>query len=96
MSEVPNVREGRLNEPVASVSNGEKAPATQNGSGLGHAFLPQWMVVALTVMSAVSGVVLGLPAMGVALPPIVLAIAGAVISVGVALGIASPGIRKKE
>ncbi len=65
-------------------------------SGLGSAVLPQWVTVAMTVVVAVCGVVVGLPAMGVALPAAVISVCSVIVSIGAAIGIASPGLRKKE
>jgi len=55
------------------------------------AVLPQWAVVALTVAVAVAGTLPLIPG----LPPVVTAVAGVVTAIGVAFGIASPGIRRK-
>ena len=52
--------------------------------------LPQWAVVALTALVAVAGVAMVIPS----LPPTVHAIAGAIVAIGAAFGIASPGIRR--
>lgn len=65
-------------------------------SGLGSAVLPQWVTVAMTVLVAVAGIVVGLPAMGVAIPSALVSVAGVIVSIGAAIGIASPGVRKKE
>lgn len=55
------------------------------------AVLPQWAVLTLTVLTIAAGVVVMIPGM----PPTVVAIAGGVTALGAALGIASPGIRRK-
>jgi len=55
------------------------------------AVLPQPIVLVLTVLVAVAGVLPMIPG----LPPVVTAVAGVVVAVGAALGIASPGIRRK-
>ena len=55
------------------------------------AVLPQPVVLVLTILVAVAGVLPMIPG----LPPVVPAIAGVVVAVGAALGIASPGIRRK-
>lgn len=86
----------RLTDPKISIADGTPPPQTQNGSSLGSSVLPQWLWVALTVCVGLAGIVLGLPVFGVVLPPVVLGIAGGVVSLGSMFGIASPGIRKKE
>lgn len=42
----------------------------------------------------VAGFVASLPAMGVPVPPVAVAVASLVVSLGAALGVASPGVRK--
>lgn len=59
-------------------------------SPTGKPVLPQWLVLAATVLVAVAGALMAMPG----LPPIVSAICGIVLAVGVALGLASPGLRK--
>lgn len=54
------------------------------------AIIPQWAVVTLTVLSVLAGIVLSIPS----LPPLAHQIAGAVVALAAALGIASPGIRR--
>jgi hypothetical protein len=54
------------------------------------AVLPQWAVVLTAVLTAVAGVLVSLPG----LPPLVTGVASAVVAIGAALGIASPGIRR--
>lgn len=65
-------------------------------SPTGIALLPQYAVKIATVLVLVAGVIVTLPTAGVALPPLVLSIAGAVVAIGAALGIASQGVRKTE
>jgi hypothetical protein len=55
------------------------------------AVLPQPVIIVLTVLVAVAGVLPLIPG----LPPVAIAIAGVVTAVGVAFGIASPGIRRQ-
>lgn len=55
------------------------------------AVLPQPVIIILTVLVAVAGVLPLVPG----IPPVALAIAGVVTAVGVAFGIASPGIRRQ-
>lgn len=77
-------------------------PASDNNvpvvhqSGLGAAVLPQWVTVGMTVLVAIAGIVVGLPAMGVAIPAAIVSACGVIVSIGAAIGIASPGVRKKE
>lgn len=81
-------------DPTAAPST---HPETQ-GSGLGPAlpFLQNPIVlVVLTVLALVAAAVTALPTAGVALPPWALVISGLVSAICAALGIASPGIRKK-
>lgn len=54
------------------------------------AILPQWAVVALSVLAVIAGIVSVIPD----LPPLVHNIAAGVASLTVAFGIASPGIRR--
>ena len=54
------------------------------------AVIPQWAVVTLTILSVVAGIALSIPS----LPPLAHQIAGAVVALAAALGIASPGIRR--
>jgi hypothetical protein len=86
----------RLNEPKIAIADGTPPPATQNGSTLGPSVFPQWLWLALVGLVGLAGIVLGLPAFGVVLPPVVMGIAGGIVSLGAMFGIASPGIRKKE
>ena len=86
----------RLTDPKISIADGTPPPQTQNGSSLGPSVLPNWAWAVLTVLVGLASVVLGLPVFGVVLPPIVLGIAGGIVSLGTMFGIASPGIRKKE
>lgn len=76
------------------------APAEQaklNQSGLGHPLLPQWAIVLLTVVVILAGAVPAtLATAGVALPAWLTAGMAVVVSLGAALGITSPGLRKKE
>ena len=65
----------------------EQPAAPQPAAG---SILPQWAVVALTALVAVAGVAMVIPS----LPPTVHAIAGAIVAIGAAFGIASPGIRR--
>lgn len=57
------------------------------------AILPQWAVVALTILVSLAGVVLAV-SQTVALPPWVPAVAVAVTAIGAGFGIMSPGIRR--
>lgn len=52
--------------------------------------LPQWAIIALTVLVGIAAIVMVIPG----LPPVVTAIAGGVTGIGAMFGIASPGIRK--
>lgn len=73
-----------------SVANEKNSTTPTTGPAAG-AVLPQPIVVVLTVLVAVAGVLPMIPG----LPPVVAAVAGVVVAVGAALGIASPGIRRK-
>jgi len=89
----PNRLEGSpaLGEPALGV----QPVAVVERSPTGLALVPQYVTRIALVLVAVAGVVVTLPSMGVALPPVVLTIAGAVLAIGTALGIASPGVRSK-
>jgi hypothetical protein len=52
--------------------------------------LPQWAIITLTVLVVIAGVVMLIPG----LPPAVHAVAGGIVALGSAFGIASPGIRR--
>lgn len=73
-----------------STATAEKAEANILKPAAG-AVLPQPVIVVLTVLVAVAGVLPLIPG----IPPVAIAIAGVVTAVGVAFGIASPGIRRK-
>lgn len=85
LNPAPN-RTGQLTA-ANSETNARLAPV----SPAAGAVLPQWAVVALTIAVAVAGTLPLIPG----LPPVVTGIAGVVTAVGVAFGIASPGIRRK-
>lgn len=85
--------ENRINPlTVANAESDKRLAPISNGTPV----IPQWLVKGAVVLVALAGVVLTLPAGGIALPPVVLAIAGGVVALGSALGIASPGARKTE
>ncbi len=86
LNPAPN-RTGQLTA-ANSETNARLAPVVQPAAG---AVLPQWAVVTLTIAVAIAGTLPLIPG----LPPVVTAIAGVVTAVGVAFGIASPGIRRK-
>lgn len=71
---------------TTSPANGEYQQASPTGQPL----LPVRLVPWLTVLVALAGVLPLVPG----LPPLALAICGVIVSVGAALGIASPGVRK--
>ena len=83
----PNPARMQQTTPANSETNARLAPVAPAAG----AVLPQWSVVALTVAVAVAGTLPLIPG----LPPVVTAIAGVVTAIGVAFGIASPGIRRK-
>jgi hypothetical protein len=56
------------------------------------AVLPQWAVVALTVLVGLAATAMAIPG----LPPIVTSIAGGIVGLGAVFGIASPGIRRAK
>ena len=80
-----------MSEPVNAAN--EVKPAV---SPTGKPVLPPVVVTIGAILVGLAGVVLGLPTAGVTLPPAVLAIAGGIVALGAAFGIASPGIRRKE
>lgn len=61
-------------------------------SPTGAPYLNQYVVIVITVLAAVAGVLVSIPS----LPPVVHAIAGVVIAIATAFGIASPGLRKPQ
>ena len=85
---------------MVTPNNQPNAPAEQdkaNQSGLGHAIIPQWAVILLTLVVILAGSVpAALAAAGVTLPGWIGAATAVIISLGAALGITSPGLRKKE
>ena len=78
------------------ITSENRAALTQAVSPTGAPLLGQNVTRIAVVLVAIAGVVLTLPAGGVALPPVVLAIAGGVVALGSALGIASPGVRRTD
>lgn len=62
----------------------------------GTPVVPQIAVVVATIIVGLAGLIIGLPAVGVAIPGAIISICGVIVSIGTALGVASPGIRKKE
>ena len=83
-------------EPVMSEPAGIANEIKSAVSPTGKPIMPGWLVTVATALVAVAGTALALPSMGVTLPPAAIAAASVVLAVGTALGIASPGIRKKE
>lgn len=86
------------NRLAGSPALGEPALGTQSvavveRSPTGLALIPQLALKVATVLVIIAGVVVTLPSAGFALPPVVMAIAGAVLALGTALGIASQGVR---
>lgn len=79
--------------PLSVAREGDSPP--QPVSPTGKPMLTPQAALVATILVAVAGGVLALPTLGVAVPPLALGIANLVIIVGVALGIASPGIRSK-
>lgn len=67
-----------------------------NVSPTGTPVLGQWIAKIGVIVVILAGAVLALPTAGVALPPIVVTIATVVATLGGALGIASPGVRKPQ
>lgn len=93
------VIETRVKEILEAQAAKVDAPAAVAGvpqSGLAEPLvaMPKWLSVALVVLAVAAGAVMTLPTAGVAVPPVVLVIAGAVTAIAAALGIVSPGIRK--
>lgn len=82
--------------PMTTPAVDNNVPVVHPASGLGSAVVPQWLTIAMTVLVGICGLVVGLPAMGVALPSALLSVCGVILSIGTAVGIASPGVRKKE
>ncbi len=65
-------------------------------SPTGIALLPQIFIKISTVVVAAAVFVMTIPAMGVPLPPQVLAVCAAIVGLGTVLGISSQGVRKTE
>jgi hypothetical protein len=95
---IPRIeRTGRLNEPMTTGTNSSNPPLKPIESGLGPAILPQWAVIMLTLLVVLAGAVpAALVAAGITLPGWVTAIGAIIVTLGTALGITSPGLRKKE
>lgn len=53
---------------------------------------PAWVKVALSILAVLCAALVGLPAAGIALPPVVVTIAGVISSLLVGLGIVSSGV----
>ncbi len=70
------------------------APTPPPASPTGTPVLPPSWAKWLVPIVVIAGFVAGAPAMGFPVPPMVAAVAGLVVSLGAALGVASPGVRK--
>ena len=83
-------------EPKLTVANAATDKALAPVSPTGIALVGQTVTRIALALVVVAGAVLALPAAGIQLPPIVLTIATAVVTLGTAFGIASPGVRKES
>lgn len=91
------IRTGRMAEPILTGTDSNNPPIKPIESGLGPAMLPQWAVILLTLVVVLAGAIpAALVAAGIALPSWVTAIGAIIVTLGTALGITSPGLRKKE
>lgn len=82
--------------PATIPDNARLSVANNPVSPTGAPVIPQWLTIGATVLVGLAGFVLTLPAMGIALPTVVLSIAGSIVALGTALGIASPGVRTHQ
>jgi hypothetical protein len=85
----PKPGEPVMSEPANTTNTPPVVNPSQPAAG---AILPQWLAVILTVLVAVAGAIMFIPG----LPPVVAQVASAVVALGAAFGIASPGIRKSS
>lgn len=78
-----------------TVANAATDKALAPVSPTGQAALPAglWTIIA-TIVVGIAGTVAALPTFGVAMPPVVIAIATMLTGLGAALGISSVGARK--
>lgn len=95
---IPRIeRTGRLTEPLVSGTDSKNPPLKPIESGLGPAILPQWAVILLTLLVVLAGAIpAALVTAGVTMPGWVTAVGAIIVTLGTALGITSPGLRKKE
>ena len=83
--------EAVVSEPVNEVNKVEAVNPNPNGTPV----IPPSIVPWLTVLAVIAGIIASGPSLGLTfIPPAVAGVAGAVVAVLTALGIASPGIRK--
>lgn len=83
--------EAVVSEPVSGANKVEVVNPNPNGTPV----IPPAIVPWLTVLAVLAGVIASGPALGLTfIPPAVAGVAGAVVAVLTALGIASPGMRK--